>query len=83
MGFEILVVRGSKLHDWILPIDLISFGWRTDVEILLARNVNWGLISPVIAASCSVGLVEVVITVSQGQQEDQAEENFAYFHKII
>ena len=46
MGFEILVVRGSKLHDWILPINLISFGWRTDVEILLARNVNWGLISP-------------------------------------
>ena len=45
MGLEILVMRGSELHDWILPIDMISFSWRTDLEILLARNVNWGLIS--------------------------------------
>ena len=76
-------MRASELHDWILPVDLIPFGWWTHIEILLTRNVNWGLISNIVATSCPIGLVEVVNTVSQGQQEDNAEENFANFHKII
>lgn len=25
-GLDVLIVRASELHDWILPIDLISFG---------------------------------------------------------
>lgn len=50
-GLDVLERRGSEQEDWILPIDLISLGWRTDVEILLAWYIDWGLVAAIVATS--------------------------------
>lgn len=67
VGFEVFERGGSKLYDWILPIYLITFGCWAHIEILLTRNVNWRLISDIVATSCPVGLIEVINAVYNGQ----------------
>lgn len=51
IGLDVLIVRGSELQDRILPINQISLGWWTDVEILLARYVDRGLICTLVTTS--------------------------------
>lgn len=58
-GLEVLHVGRPKGDHRVLPIDLVPLRRRTDVQVLLARNVDWRLANVVPARAAPTALVKI------------------------
>jgi hypothetical protein len=73
-GLEVLGVDSSESDHRVVPIDLVSLRWGTDVKVLLARDVDRRLPDVVAARASPAALVKVRKSgVTSNQQEDQQD----------